>query len=120
MSCLIVEHFLGGLPERFHDMAFECLSFAVDTYRNLVGKITVTADDGYFKWYADSSITIELHAAMTTDTLDDAMADMSVFPERVAKFTNLLMLDAFGAVTPKQTVFVGNAAILLIYHKLAV
>lgn len=55
-----------------------------------------------------------MHVAVNADTTDNTVADAGIFPKWIAKLADFLVLKTDGAMTPIQTVFIGNTVVMLV------
>lgn len=73
--------------------------------------------DGDIEWHIFGQITIKLHIAVHTDTADDTMADLGVFPKRVAKFADFPVFQAFGTVAPVQAILIRDSVVAFLHQQ---
>lgn len=102
------------MAEGADDFTVEARAFAVDADGNLHGEIIVVADNWDVQRHVFGEFAVKLHIAVEADAADDSVADMGIFPQRIAKFTNFLVRQAFRAMTPTQTVLICYTPVLFV------
>lgn len=114
---MVIEHFLGDMPERTDDLASQCLLFAVDAYGNFSLEIVVKPKHGNIERDIAGKVAIKLHIAIKADTTNYPVAGAGIFPKRVAKLTYFAMCYSLSAMAPVQAVLIGNATVLFVKNR---
>lgn len=99
------------VAEGANDFAAKAAALSADANGDFNSKITVEAEYRNTEWHIRRQIAIKLYVTISANTANNPMADAGIFPEWVAKFSNLFMSNSFGTATPIQAVPVGNTAI---------